>query len=62
MRRSTHETHRTMQHAWRGYAEFAWGENELRPLARRANKGTFRYTNFSTCMVALLALVVLHIL
>ena len=26
-----------MQHAWKGYTRYAWGENELRPVSRRGH-------------------------
>ena len=29
-----------MAHAWAGYKRFAWGENEVRPVSRMANRGS----------------------
>ena len=26
-----------MQHAWEGYAKYAWGSNELRPITKRGH-------------------------
>ena len=26
-----------MRHAWKGYTDYAWGANELRPISRRGH-------------------------
>lgn len=28
------------QHAWKGYEDFAWGENELKPLSKRGHSAS----------------------
>lgn len=44
-----------MQHAWRNYVRFAWGENELNPISRKGHSaGIFGNTKIGLFIVMFL--------